>query len=142
MSSEDVRNTSKENVVEEVDEEGEVFRLYTPKLHEQFKRNREALRQKIKAAQEQQIVMREKMDDGEIVYEADSGDNEEGDLDADYMFEEYDGRDPSLEEGNILPIRLGLVPRKILQKPAVEIDRFINAKFEVLFLLSLFYIIY
>ena len=95
---------------------------------------REATRKRIKESENDQIVMHEKIVDGEIVYETESGDNNSDDL----LFDDYDGRDPTLEEGNILPIRLGLVPRKIYQKPAIEIDQFIHNKYDViLFILTI-----
>jgi hypothetical protein len=136
--SEKTNNKSTENlkkdVMEEDEDEGEVFRLYTPKLHNRFKEMREATRKRIKESENDQIVMHEKIVDGEIVYETESGDNNSDDL----LFDDYDGRDPTLEEGNILPIRLGLVPRKIYQKPAIEIDQFIHNKYDViLFILTI-----
>jgi hypothetical protein len=117
----------KKDIIEDDDDDGEVFRLYKTKLHDRFKEMRENTRKRIKASENDQIVMHEKIVNGEIVYETESNESNSDDL----LFDDYDGRDPTLEEGNILPIRLGLVPGKIYQKPAIEIDPFIHYKYEV-----------
>lgn len=120
----DLNNT---DLLPEEDEEGEVFRLLSPKLLDQFENMRNERKKKIKEADKKQIIMHERIVDGEIVYETGENDDE----DDDYLFDDYDGRDQQLAEGNPVPIRLGLMPKKILQRPAIEIDPFIHKKEQV-----------
>jgi hypothetical protein len=116
----------------EEDEEGEVFRLLSPKLLDRFNKMREERKKKIKEAESKEIKMMEKIVDGEIIYETETGDGENaGEEDDEFMFDDYDARDPQLAEGNQVPIKLGLIPKKIYQRPAIEIDSYINKTREV-----------
>lgn len=110
----------------EEDEEGEVFRLLSPKLLARFEHMRAERKIRIKEAESKEIVMREKIVDGEIVYDTESGENEDESL-----LDDFDDTDPQLTEGSQVPIRLGLIPKKIYQRPAIEIDPYINKKYQV-----------
>jgi len=83
---------------DENNDEGEVFRLLTPKLLLSFEAMRTERRKKIKEAEGKQIVMQERIVDGEVTYTA--ANEEENEEDDDYLYDEfYDGRDPQLIEG-------------------------------------------
>lgn len=110
----------------EEDEEGEVFRLLSPKLLARFEQMRADRKKRIKEADSKEIVMRERIVDGEIVYDTETGENEGDDL-----LEDFDDTDPQLVEGSQVPIKLGLIPKKIYQRPAIEIDPYINKKYQV-----------
>ena len=109
----------------EADEKGEVFRLLTPKLLQEFEKEREELKKRIKEAESKQIVMVERIVDGQVIYETESAENEEDD---EFMFDDYDGRDEQLIEGNPVPLKLGLIPQQMYQRPLIEIDKFIHKK--------------
>jgi len=83
---------------DETNDEGEVFRLLTPKLLAEFEAMRNERRKKIKEAESKEIVIQERIVDGEVTYTTNEGDdNEEDD---DYLYDNfYDGRDPQLIEG-------------------------------------------
>ena len=134
---EKIRPTEKKGEqLNEEDEEGEVFRLLSPKLLDRFNKMREERKKKIKEAESKEIKMMEKIVDGEIIYETETGDGENAAEDDEFMFDDYDARDAQLAEGNQVPIKLGLIPKKIYQRPAIEIDPYINKTREVLFSLS------
>jgi hypothetical protein len=120
-------------VIEEDDEEGEVFRLLTPKLLARFELERAEHQRRVKEASAKKVVMKENRINGQVVYEAEI---EGSQADQDVMFEDYDGRDMRLEEGNTVPMKLGLIPKKIRQKPAIEIDPFIHKRFQTFIVLS------
>lgn len=117
------------NQFEEKDlDEGEVFRLLTPKLLGEFEEMRAERKKRVKEAKNKQIVIKERIVDGEIVYE-----NEENEEDEEIVYnDDYDDTDTTLTEGNLVPARLGLIPKKILQKPAIEIDPFIHKRLQVI----------
>lgn len=117
------------SLLNEEDDDGEVFRLLSPKLLTEFEQMRLERKKRIKEAENKQIVMHERIVDGEIIYETDAGENED---DEDILYDDFDGRDQTLDEGNPVPIRLGLIPKRIFQKPAIEIDPFIHKKQQVI----------
>jgi hypothetical protein len=120
-------------IIEEDDEEGEVFRLLTPKLLARFELERAEHRRRVKEAAAKPIVMKENTINGQVVYEAEIEDCE---AHQDVLFEEHDGRDVRLEEGNSVPVKLGLIPKKLRQKPAIEIDPFIHKRYQTFVVLS------
>ena len=144
---------------DENNDEGEVFRLLTPKLLTSFEAMRTERRKKIKEAENKQIVMQERIVDGEVTYTA--ANDDENEEDDDYLYDEfYDGRDPQLIEGfqlelnyflyslpfkiqfkiyslgNKVPIKLGLLPKQIYQRPAIEIDPYIHKKDDTFVVIS------
>ncbi|CAF0755497.1 unnamed protein product [Brachionus calyciflorus] len=123
----------KGSLIDEDNEEGEVFRLLSPTLLARFEQMRVERKKRLKEAENKQIVMREKIVDGEIIYETESGENEDDD---DLLFSDYDGSDRRLSEGNQVPISLGLIPKKIYQRPAIEIDPFIHKREQTFVVIS------
>ena len=84
-------------LVSEDNDAGEVFRLLTPKLLSEFDAMRAERKRKLKEAESKEVVIQERIVDGEITYTTNEGDNEEDD---DYLYDSfYDGRDPQLIEG-------------------------------------------
>ena len=113
--------------ISEDNDEGEVFRLMTPKLLTEFDAMRAERKRKLKEAENKQIVIQERIVDGEVTYTTSNGEDDEED--DDYLYDNfYDGRDPQLIEGNPVPIKLGLLPKQIYQRPAIEIDSYIHKK--------------
>ena len=114
-------DTPSDEAATEENEKGEVFRLLTPKLLSETEAVRAERRKKIKESENKQIVMHERIVDGEVIYDTNSGENE--DEDDDYLYDDfYDGRDPSLIEGfnpspSLKQINIKIEKRKIKKYP-------------------------
>jgi hypothetical protein len=133
-SAEDSQNKPVVAAADDDNEEGEVFRLLTQALLARFELERAEHKQRVKEATAKKIVMKEDRLGERVVYEAviEGAEVEDDDV----LFEEHFESDARLEEGNTVPIKLGLIPKKLRQKPAIEIDPYIHKRYQTFIVLS------